>query len=97
MEIDVAGHLERIAFPGRPEAPTEPRQLEDFAGTSRHLATEPGLHRTERPFATRLIPGGRVGLLEDELRIRRDGVLTVTEIDPAAFPELLGHWFGMEP
>ena len=54
---------------------SEPRELADFDPPSRRLQTQPGLHWTESPFATRLLDGGpdRVTLLKDRLKLRRSG------------------------
>jgi N-hydroxyarylamine O-acetyltransferase len=79
------------------EFPTEPRPLESFAGRSEYLATEPGLHWTAAPFATRLVPNGRVTLLSDRLKFRRDGVESVTEVSEHEWPDVLARWFSMSP
>jgi N-hydroxyarylamine O-acetyltransferase len=79
------------------EFPTEPRPLESFAGRSEYLATEPGLHWTAAPFATRLVPNGRVTLLSDRLKFRRDGVESVTDVSEHEWPDVLARWFSMTP
>ncbi|MFV1989414.1 MAG: arylamine N-acetyltransferase [Acidimicrobiales bacterium] len=76
---------------------TTPVPLESFVERSRYLATEPGLQWTESPFATRLIPGGRVTLLKDRLKIRRDGKESVMPVGSDQWEEVLLEWFGMAP
>lgn len=76
---------------------TEPRDLGSFAGMSHHLRTAPGLTWTEKPFATRLVPGGRVTLLRDRIRIRRSGAVEETPVPPERWADVLHEWFGMAP
>lgn len=79
------------------EFSTVPRPLDSFAGRSEYLATEPGLHWTAGPFATRLIPNGRVTLLHDRLKLRQDGVETVTDVSDSEWADVLHQWFAMTP
>ncbi len=76
-----------------------PRAMSDFDDVSRRLQTEPGLHWTQRPFATRLLAGGpdRVTLVGDELKLRRNGVWHVTHVAPASWSAQLERWFGIAP
>lgn len=74
-----------------------PREMGSFTGRSRYLATEPGLAWTTSPFATRLIPAGRVTLLKDRLKFRRAGVLTDEPVAPDEWADMLRRWFDMAP
>jgi N-hydroxyarylamine O-acetyltransferase len=76
---------------------TEPRDLGSFAGMSHHLRTAPGLTWTEKPFATRLVPGGRVTLLSDRLKVRRWGVVEEVPVAPDRWADVLHQWFAMTP
>ncbi len=71
----------------------------DFSSPSERLQTEPGLHWTESPFATRLLDGGpdRVTLLGDRLKFRRDGIWIEEPVSEKDWPLVLDHWFGMTP
>jgi len=71
----------------------------DFDVSSEYLQTEPGLHWTESPFATRLLNGGpdRVTLLADRLRFRRDGTWSEEPVRPEVWNATLESWFGMGP
>ena len=72
---------------------------EDFEEASLYLRTTPGLQWTKSRFATRLLDGGpdRVTLLEDVLKIRRDGVWTELEVTEDEWEGLLGEWFDLTP
>ncbi len=76
-----------------------PRVMSDFDDVSRRLQAEPGLHWTERPFATRLLDGGpdRVTLVGSELKVRRRGVWRVRHVPPEDWPAELERWFGIDP
>lgn len=76
---------------------TEPVTLGSFAAASEHLRTAPGLPWTEKPFATRLIPGGRVTLLSDRLKVRRLGTVAETPVAPERWADVLREWFGISP
>ncbi|MFV1990924.1 MAG: arylamine N-acetyltransferase [Acidimicrobiales bacterium] len=52
---------------------TAPVALSAFSKRSHYLANEPALKWSQSPFATRLIPGGRVTLLRDRIKLRRGG------------------------
>lgn len=75
------------------------RTLADFEETSQRLQSDPELHWSQKPFATRLIDGGpdRVTLLSDRLKIVRNGELTETPVEQADWDETLQKWFGMSP
>ena len=76
-----------------------PRELTEFEPRSTFLQSEPGLHWTEAPFATRLIDNGpdRVWLLRNRMKIRRDGEVVTTPIPAADWDATLQEWFGMTP
>jgi N-hydroxyarylamine O-acetyltransferase len=84
-------------FSTQHEFSTEPRPLERFADRSEYLATEQGLHWTAAPFATRLVPNGRVTLLADRLKVSRGGIETVTEVAEHEWADVLHRWFAMTP
>ena len=71
--------------------------LADFEPASQRLQTDPELHWSQKPFATRLIDGGpdRVSLLGDRLKIRRHGIETVTPVAPDAWDATLHEWFAI--
>lgn len=73
------------------------RGLADFDDPSERLQTDPELHWSQKPFATRLLRGGpdRVTLLSDRLKVRRGGRLTETPVAEADWESTLEHWFGM--
>lgn len=75
------------------------RSLSEFEEASLWLQTEPGLQWTSTPFATKLVDGGpdRVTLLEDRLKLRRDGLWEEIPVAAADWPATLDHWFGMTP
>lgn len=75
------------------------RRLSDFQDASLWLQTEPGLQWTTTRFATRLLDGGpdRVTLLDDRLKLRRDGVWSETPVEPEEWEDLLEKWFRMTP
>lgn len=70
---------------------------EDFAEASVYLQTTPGLAWTKGRFATRLLDGGpnRVTLLEDVLKLRRDGEWTEQPVAPEHWEDQLNEWFGL--
>ena len=69
--------------------------MADFEPASQRLQSDPELHWSQKPFATRLLGGGpdRVTLLGDRLKLRRDGVETVTPVAPDAWDATLREWF----
>jgi len=71
----------------------------DFEEASTHLQTAPGLRWTQTRFATRLIDGGpdRVTLLEDQLKIRRDGVWSEHPVTKESWAGVLAEWFDLSP
>lgn len=85
----------------RPEYRYRPgdHSLDHFEEASTYLRTAPGLRWTEGRFATRLLDGGpdRVTLLEDVLKLRRQGRWTERPVDEGDWPSLLAEWFGMTP
>ena len=95
--------LVKYASDGHPEPQYRfrPRRhlTSDFDGSSLRLQAEPGLQRTEAPFATRLLDGGpdRVTLLGDRLKFRRDGTWTERPVADADWEATLDRWFGMSP
>ncbi len=76
---------------------TVPVLLSSFEERSHYLATEPGLSWSKSPFATRLIPGGRVTLLSDRIKVRRAGAEVVYPVSPEQWDAELLKWFGMTP
>lgn len=72
-------------------------ELADFDAASEHLQTTDGLHWTQYPFATRLLDGGpdRVTLLEDRLKVRRNGTTEETPVSGADWDDVLYEHFGM--
>ena len=74
------------------------RELADFDSVSQRLQTDPELHWSQKPFATRLLDGGpdRVTLLSDRLKIRRAGTWTETPVSETAWESTLLEWFAME-
>ncbi len=74
-------------------------ETSDFDNPSQRLQTDPSLHWTKSPFATRLLDGGpdRVTLLRDQLKFRRDGIWVEEPVTEEAWPIVLDHWFGMTP
>ena len=73
--------------------------LDDFEEASTYLRTAPGLRWTKGRFATRLLDGGpdRVTLLEDVLKLRREGKWTEYPVGNGDWPSVLEKWFGMTP
>ncbi|MCH8971128.1 MAG: arylamine N-acetyltransferase, partial [Acidobacteria bacterium] len=74
-------------------------ETSDFDNPSQRLQTDPSLHWTKSPFATRLLDGGpdRVTLLRDQLKFRRDGIWVEEPVTEEAWPIVLDQWFGMTP
>lgn len=87
--------------PGQPLWATQyrltdkPRQLADFVAGSTFLQEKQDGHFRLKPFATRLIPGGRVTLLTDRIKVRRFGQETETPVAEADWEATLQQWFGM--
>lgn len=73
------------------------RSLADFDDSSHRLQSDPDLHWSRKPFATRLLDGGpdRVTLLGDRLKVSRAGVVTETGVDPDEWERVLREWFAM--
>jgi len=76
-----------------------PYVTSDFDRSSQRLQTEPGLHWTEGPFATRLLDGGpdRVTLLPNRIKFRRDGEWTEEMVAHEDWPATLHRWFHLTP
>lgn len=74
-----------------------PRVLADFEEASVYLRTQPGLQWTEAPFATRLLDGGpdRVTLLQDRLKLRRNGSWVEEPVSEDDWAARLHEWFGL--
>jgi N-hydroxyarylamine O-acetyltransferase len=69
------------------------RSLPDFDIESDRL--QRGSSFTDKPFATRLINGGpdRVTILEDRIKLRRDGAWTEEPVQPDAWNAVYTEWF----
>ena len=76
-----------------------PRSMSEFEEAALWLQTEPGLQWTVSRFATRLLDGGpdRVTLLEDRLKVRRQGVWSERPVSEDEWSETLSEWFRMTP
>ncbi len=72
-------------------------ELADFESASVALRTNPELHWSNKPFATRLLGEGadRVTLLKDRLKLTRSGLTTEQPVEPDEWNDQLSHWFGM--
>ena len=70
-----------------------------FDPSSQRLQTEPGLHWTDKPFATRLLDGGpdRVTLLADCIKFRTKDEWREEPVKREHWKETLQNWFGMAP
>ncbi len=77
----------------------KPRVTADFDQPSHRLQTEPALGWTRSPFATRLLDGGpdRVTLLENRIKVRRDGVWSEHPVPSEEWAQTLHRWFGLTP
>lgn len=76
--------------------PMERQRLSDFSEASNYLRTTPGLSWTAKPFATRLVPGGRATLLSDRLKIETFGNRVERAVPQgAAWRSTLNEWFGI--
>ena len=73
------------------------RQMHEFEPATDHLQSDPDLHWSNKPFATRLLDGGpdRVTLLGDRLKVARDGMVAETPVAPDEWDATLEHWFSM--
>ncbi len=73
------------------------RLMTDFEAASHRLQSDPGLHWSNKPFATRLLDGGpdRVTLLGDRLRVARGGGVDEIAVAPEDWADRLEEWFGM--
>ncbi len=71
--------------------------MSDFDGASERLQADAESNFRRRPFATRLVDGGpdRVTLLEDRLKLRRDGEVTEEPVAAEDWAETLWEWFAM--
>jgi N-hydroxyarylamine O-acetyltransferase len=72
-------------------------ELADFEPASTALRTNPELHWSNKPFATRLLGEGadRVTLLKDRLKLTRGSETTETPVEPEQWDDQLSTWFGM--
>lgn len=73
------------------------RSLSDFAPASDRLRSDPVLHWSSKPFATRLIDGGpdRITLLKDRLKVVENGRETETWVDQADWADVLRSEFSI--
>jgi N-hydroxyarylamine O-acetyltransferase len=73
------------------------RTLGDFNAASERLRSDPELHWSVKPFATRLIEGGpdRITLLKDRLKLLRDGRETETAVRETEWADVLRSEFSM--
>lgn len=74
---------------------TRPRQVTDFVEGEHLLKTDPSSKFIQKPFATRLIPGGRVTLLSDRIKFREFGVEREMPVAEDEWSALLREWFDM--
>lgn len=74
-------------------------ELSDFEPASQHLQTDEEGLWVQKPFATRLLGPGhdRVTLLNDRLKVTRNGVTEETPVGQAEWPSVLSDWFGLSP
>ena len=74
-----------------------PRDMESFENQSTRLQTDLSLKWTRSRFATRLLDGGpdRVTLLEDKLRIRRNGAWEEAPVAGRDWERTLDEWFDL--
>lgn len=72
-------------------------QPSDFEATSMRLQSDPTLHWSTSPFATRLVDdkGTRLTLTRDRLRLTRGGEIEDTPVDPNDWNEVLFEHFGI--
>lgn len=72
-------------------------QPQDFEATSMRLQSDPTLHWSTKPFATRLVDdkGARLTLTRDRLRLARDGEFEDTAVDPMEWNDVLFEHFGI--
>lgn len=72
--------------------------LADFTPASDRLRTDPELHWSAKPFATRLLDGGpeRVTLLRDRLKFHRtDGSIDEQPVAASEWSSTLAEWFDL--
>jgi N-hydroxyarylamine O-acetyltransferase len=75
------------------------RSLDDFAPHSHRLQTNPSSRWLREPFATRLLDGGpgRVTLLHDRIKFRREGAWEEYPVARGDWDAMLERWFGLAP
>lgn len=69
--------------------------MNEFDNISDHLSSDPTLHWSTKPFATRLLEGGpdRVTLLSDRLKITRAGETIESPVTGDDWDQTLWDWF----
>lgn len=72
-------------------------QPSDFEATSMRLQSDPTLHWSTSPFATRLVDdrGSRLTLTRDRLRLTRDGDVDDTVVEATEWNDVLFEHFGI--
>ena len=73
-----------------------PVQLSTFNDRSEFLQTDPSSHFRDSPFATRLMPGGRVTLLKDRIKFREYGIEREIPVSAEEWSAQLRQWFKMD-
>ncbi|MGI9606386.1 MAG: arylamine N-acetyltransferase family protein [Acidimicrobiales bacterium] len=73
------------------------RTLAEFEPASKMLRSDPELHWSQKPFATRLVDGGpdRVTLLRDRLKLTTDGATEEIPVAAGDWDDVLFSWFGV--
>lgn len=75
-----------------------PRTLVDFEGMCHYHQTSPNSHFTQKRLISKRLPtGGRVSLVDEQLKItQKNGTKEVTDLDEAAFEAALKQYFQLE-
>lgn len=73
-------------------------QMSDFSAISEHLQSDPELHWSRKPFATRLLDdaGSRITLTHHGLKTRRNGVVTEESVAVEEWHRVLAEQFGID-